>query len=183
LVRKLTLPSGQEVLISDTVGFIRKLPHTLVAAFHATLEETLEADLILHVIDISHPDYPALRRTVYEVLEEIGVGDIPILEVYNKIDRVDHPPVPATGFPLTLVSARTGEGIDGLLKAIEQMISRNYRRVSLTIPFDQGAILTQLPARARVASDAYAADGIPLTAFLPVAELSRCRQFMAGPAD
>src|SRR5690606_36063900 len=91
LVRKLTLPSGQEVLISDTVGFIRKLPHTLVAAFHATLEETLEADLILHVIDISRPDYPALRRTVYEVLEEIGVGDIPILEVYNKIDRVDHP--------------------------------------------------------------------------------------------
>ncbi len=92
LVRKIALDSGQEVLLSDTVGFIRKLPHTLVAAFHATLEETLEADLILHVLDVSHPNYQALRQTVHDVLDEIGLEDTPVLEACNKIDLLKKAP-------------------------------------------------------------------------------------------
>lgn len=183
LVRKLILPSGQEVLVSDTVGFIRKLPHTLVAAFHATLEETLEADLVLHVVDVSYPDYQALRQAVYDVLEEIGLYEVPLIEVYNKIDQVDSQAHPQTRYPSVLISAQTGEGLDDLRQAVEDTISRNYRKVSLMIPFDQGAIVNQLRERARVDSQEYAADGIHLKAFLPLSELRRYQQFVEGPAD
>jgi GTP-binding protein HflX len=178
LVRKTTFDSGQEVLLSDTVGFIRKLPHTLVAAFHATLEETLEADLILHVIDVSHPNHLALRLAVYEVLDEIGLGDTPILECYNKIDRLRQIPRVSSSHDGVFTSAQTGEGVSGLLDWIECSINQDYREVHLTIPFDRGDVVSQLRERASIRVQEYREDGIHLEASLPVADLGRYQQFV-----
>lgn len=178
LVRKIELDTGQEILLSDTVGFIRKLPHTLVAAFHATLEETLEADLILHVIDASQQSYRVLRQAVYEVLDEIGLEETPVLEAYNKIDLLDHVSLADTPYEHVFVSARTGEGLSELLGKIEFLINRNYRRVHLTIPFDRGEVVSQLRERARIQSQEYHEDGIHIQASLPLADLGRYQQFV-----
>lgn len=181
LVRKTSFDSGQEILLSDTVGFIRKLPHTLVAAFHATLEETLQADLILHVIDISHPNHLALRQAVYEVLDEIGLEDTPVVECYNKIDCLRHIPRLDTSRDRVFASARTGEGVSGLLERIEFLINQNYREVHLTIPFDRGDVVSQLRERAHIRVQEYREDGIHLEASLPVADLGRYQQFVDPP--
>ncbi len=178
LVRKFKLDSGQEVLLSDTVGFIRKLPHTLVAAFHATLEETLEADLILHVLDVSHSNYQALRQAVYEVLDEIGLEDTPVLEACNKIDLLPKVPRVDPSGEHVFISARTGEGLPQLLQKIEFLINRNYREVHLTIPFDRGDVVSQLRERAHIRSQEYRADGIHLLAALPLADLGRYQKFV-----
>ena len=120
-VRKVMLPDGRAVLLSDTVGFIRKLPHQLVAAFSATLEEVRVADLLLHVIDIAHPEWQGQVRAVTGVLEELGVAAKPLIHVYNKVDALPHPD--AVGF-LTrqpgsvVVSAKTGAGLSQLKQAI-----------------------------------------------------------------
>ena len=183
LVRKFALDSGQEVLLSDTVGFIRKLPHTLVAAFHATLEETLEADLILHVLDVSHPNYRALRQAVHEVLDEIGLEDTPILEACNKIDLLQEVPRVDPSGEHIFISARTGEGLPQLLQRIECLINRNYREVHLTIPFDRGDVVSQLRERAHIRSQEYRADGIHLLAALPLADLGRYKKFVDSKVD
>jgi GTP-binding protein HflX len=178
LVRKTTFNTGQEILLSDTVGFIRKLPHTLVAAFHATLEETLEADLILHVIDVSHPNHPALRQAVYEVLDEIGLEDTPILECYNKIDLLNQIPHVSSSHGRVFTSARTGEGVSRLLERIDFLINQNYREVHLTIPFDRGDVVSKLRERAHIRVQEYREDGIHVEASLPVADLGRYQQFV-----
>jgi GTP-binding protein HflX len=110
------------VLVSDTVGFIRKLPHQLVSAFRATLEEVVEADLILHVIDVSDPDHEEKQQVVLDVLREIGAGDHPMLTVYNKSDLLP-PSRPALTDDGILVSAQTGEGLDHLVAEIVDHVS------------------------------------------------------------
>src|SRR5213078_1864878 len=119
LIRRIQLGRDFPVLISDTVGFIRKLPHQLVSAFRATLEEVVEADLILHVIDVSDPAYEEKREVVLKVLEEIGAGNHPMLTVYNKIDLADRE-FDADGI---YVSAVTGEGLHELVEKISQEVS------------------------------------------------------------
>lgn len=178
LVRRVPLPTGQEILLSDTVGFVRKLPHTLVVAFHATLEETLEADLILHVIDASQENHQRLRAAVYEVLQEIGLKETPVLEVYNKIDLLTRIPPIHPEKEHVFVSAQTGEGIPDLLDRVEEIISRNYQAVDLTIPFGKADVLAQLRERARIEQEEYREDGIHLHAFLPAADLGRFRNFV-----
>jgi GTP-binding protein HflX len=119
LIRRIQLGKNFPILISDTVGFIRKLPHQLVSAFRATLEEVVEADLILHVIDVSDPDHEDKREVVLGVLKEIGAGDHPMLTVYNKSDLLNGP-APEEG---TLVSAATGEGLTELVDEIVHHVS------------------------------------------------------------
>jgi GTP-binding protein HflX len=119
LVRRIQLGGRRRVLISDTVGFIRKLPHQLVSAFHATLEEVVEADLILHVVDVSDPEKDLKRPVVLEVLDKIGAGDHPRYTVYNKVDLVDaENPLPILKSNEFIVSAVTGEGLPELVKHI-----------------------------------------------------------------
>ena len=178
LVRKITIGSGQEILISDTVGFIRKLPHTLVTAFHATLEEALQADLILHVIDGSHPDCLILRQVVYEVLEEIGLSKVPILETYNKCDLMIQRPQLNDSRTQVIVSAVTGLGIPKLLDRLALLINQNLEEVNLNIPFEHGEVVSELRARGCVESQKYEEDGIHLRALLPLADLGRYRQFI-----
>lgn len=178
LVRRVTLPTGQEALLSDTVGFIRKLPHSLVAAFHATLEETTQADLLLHVIDLSDSNHVLLERTVEQVLEEIGAADIPVLEVFNKIDLVDPAQLvglPAEGVP---ISARSGEGLATLLTATEERISRGYREVRMLIPFEHGEVLSAARERGRIERTEYLPEGIEVRLALRKADLGRFREFI-----
>ena len=123
LVRRAYLGTGSEVLLSDTVGFIRKLPHQLVTAFRATLEEVVASDLILHVVDVADPEYQEKARVAAEVLAEIGGGDHPRLRVYNKADIAES--LPELGEDEVLISAVTGEGIARLKELISATISRD----------------------------------------------------------
>jgi len=121
LIRRIQLGGNHPVLISDTVGFIRKLPHQLVSAFRATLEEVVEADLILHVIDASDPEWETKRQVVLDVLKDIGAGDHPCLMIYNKADLLGpHDILPRMKSNELMVSAVTGQGLDELVEAIMQ---------------------------------------------------------------
>jgi GTP-binding protein HflX len=157
-VRKLGLPHGREVMLSDTVGFVSDLPTDLIAAFRATLEEVLEADLILHVRDVANPDNAAQADDVLGVLGELGVSAdaTPIIEVWNKIDLLgrtpDAPPAvtPAGKVAATAaVSARTGEGLDQLLAAIEQVLGKG-RTYRIRVPHEAGADVGWLYGHAEI---------------------------------
>lgn len=151
-VRHVVLPSKRKILFSDTVGFIRKLPTTLVDAFRATLEEVMEAKLLLHVVDVSSPHTPVLMAHVRRVLNEIEAGDKPQLLVLNKADLLVGP-APVFDVPSVMVSARTGEGLDELLNAIDQMLPLDpVTAVVFRVPVADGATLHMLHERARVIS-------------------------------
>src|SRR4029450_13123914 len=140
LIRQVRLPDSRELLVSDTVGFIDRLPHALVAAFRATLEETADADLVLHVIDAAAPDSDRRRNAVRQVLEEVGALDVPMLEVYNKCDALtpDERRRLQDQDPSALcISALTGQGMDELLETITSRLALDVVRVTLT--FDPGS--------------------------------------------
>lgn len=144
-MRGITLPSGRKVILSDTVGFISDLPHELVAAFRATLEEVLEADLILHVRDIAHPETEEQAADVGEILESLGVAeDVPLIEVWNKIDALTEETraallvQDARRGDVQAVSALTGEGFEPLLAAIETRLGEERHDEALHLGFDQG---------------------------------------------
>ncbi|RWR07781.1 GTPase HflX [Paenirhodobacter populi] len=144
-MRGITLPSGRKVILSDTVGFISDLPHELVAAFRATLEEVLEADLILHVRDISHPETEEQAEDVGEILESLGVSeDVPLIEVWNKIDALSSASreallvADARRSEVQAVSALTGEGFEALLGAIETRLGEERHDDTLHLPFSAG---------------------------------------------
>jgi GTPase len=137
LIRQVNLPDNRELLISDTVGFIDRLPHALVAAFRATLEEVAEADLALHVIDAASPERERQMAAVRAVLEEVGAADVPLIDVYNKIDLIDAEDrrrLQNTDPSAVLISARTGAGVDDLLEFIASRLALDTRRI--TIAFD-----------------------------------------------
>jgi GTP-binding protein HflX len=136
LVRQLSLPDSRELLVSDTVGFIDRLPHALVAAFRATLEEVAEADLAVHVIDAAAPDRDRRMGAVRQVLEEVGARDVPVLDVYNKCDLLT--PIERQRLrdadPASLViSASTGEGVDDLVDTLASRVALDVLRVALTL--------------------------------------------------
>jgi GTP-binding protein HflX len=139
LVRQVRLPDRRELLVSDTVGFIDRLPHALVAAFRATLEEVAEADLVLHVIDAANPERDRQVGAVKRVLEDVGALDVPAIEVYNKIDltSADEERRLREGNPAAaVISAHTGAGVDELLQMVASRLALDTRRVTIT--FDSG---------------------------------------------
>jgi len=152
--RRVSLPSGRQVLVTDTVGFIQKLPTTLIAAFRATLEEITEADVILHVVDTSHPNVSAHIEAVEDILAEMDVPeDLTRVLVWNKIDRWGDQPLPHSPESHDVevkISAETGEGVDDLLHVLEDIASTTLVRVTLLIPYNRGEILSQLHDSARV---------------------------------
>jgi GTP-binding protein HflX len=142
LIRQVRLPDSRELLVSDTVGFIDRLPHALVAAFRATLEEVAEADLVLHVIDASAPDRDRRMDAVRAVLDEVGALDVPLLDVYNKCDQLtDDERRRLAGMDPSAVniSALTGDGIDDLIDTIASRLELDIRRVTLTFNPDSDA--------------------------------------------
>ena len=173
--RQLGLPSGREVVMSDTVGFINKLPHDLVEAFRATLEEVMRADLLLEVVDASDPDFVGQQDAVQAVLDELGAGDKPRITVYNKIDLLppdagERPASERTAF----VSAVTGEGLDALRHKVADALRSQMVAVNAVIPYERG----ELVARARSSGDvseAYEAGGVRVSGHLPASIASELR--------
>ena len=143
-----------DVVISDTVGFIRKLPHQLVEAFKATLEELEYADLLLHVIDISDPHWLEQAQIVDELIEELGAQQIPCLRVYNKSDLY-FGDIRPHGEDSVNISAKTGEGVDELLARIDKLLDKGTRRVTIHLPYDKGGLLDMLYREAKVESVKY----------------------------
>ena len=178
-VRRARTPSGWPYTLTDTVGFVRHLPHQLVDAFRSTLEEVTDADLILHVVDGSDPDPRSQLSAVREVLAEIGAADVPELIVINKADRAD--PLDIEGLRLAepqsvAVSARTGAGIEALRAAIERLVPRQFREVSVVVPYDRGDLLSRALDEGEVLAVEHRGDGTELTARVPLglaAELDR----------
>ncbi|MBD5155687.1 MAG: GTPase HflX [Oscillibacter sp.] len=153
--RLLTVSDTMEVVISDTVGFIRKLPHQLVDAFKATLEELEYADLLLHVIDISNPHWQEQAQIVDSLIAELGAEQTPCLRVYNKSDLF-WGDIRPHGEDTVNISAKTGEGLDELLRAIDRTLDKGTRQVTLHLPYDKGGLLDMLYREARVESVEYA---------------------------
>ena len=160
--RKLDLGEAGQVLLSDTVGFIRKLPHELVDAFKATLEELAYADLLLHVIDISNPDWEAQARVVEDLIDRLGASRTPCLRVYNKCDKF-FGRLPG-GEDEICVSARTGEGTKPLLYAIGRKLGNDLTRMRLSVPYGEAAILDRLRREANILDLDYREDGVAVTA-------------------
>ena len=152
--RLLTVSDTLDVVISDTVGFIRKLPHQLIEAFKATLEELEYADLLLHVIDISDPHWLEQAQIVDELIEELGAQQIPCLRVYNKSDRY-FGDIRPHGEDSVNISAKTGEGVDELLARIDKLLDKGTRRVTIHLPYDKGGLLDMLYREAKVESVEY----------------------------
>lgn len=161
--RRLRLSDTLEVLLSDTVGFIAKLPHHLVEAFQATLEELRYADLLLHVVDAADPEREAHIAVVERLIAQLAAPDTPVLRCYNKADltRPDGLPRESGALP---ISAATGEGLDALLQRMEQELSRRQRCVRLLLPYDQGGWLDILHSQAQVRKVDYEAGGIAVEA-------------------
>ncbi len=173
---------GRAYLVTDTVGFIRKLPHQLVDAFKATLEETVNADLILHVADAAVPgeDLDEMMAAVDEVLEEIGAESNPRLMVLNKADALDPDErrlVAARHRDAVLVSALTGEGLDELRRRIERSFRARLESVDLLVPYERGAVLSELHDLAGDLEREDTADGVRVRARVPAAVAERMRPF------
>jgi len=173
---------GRPYLLTDTVGFIRKLPHQLVDAFGATLEETRRADLILHVVDACDPedDRAERMRAVEDVLEELGAGEQTRVQVFNKVDLLDDDGRRELGFRHpdgVVVSSTTGEGLDALRERIASEFLRSLRPVELLVPFAEGARLAELHEIAGDLEREDTADGVRVSARLPAALIERYARF------
>lgn len=163
--RQLKISDTLTVLISDTVGFIRKLPHLLVDAFKATLEELKYADLIIHVIDASNPEWIKQAEVVDELILELGAEETPRIEAFNKCDlslSVTHP----RGDDIVEISAKTGRGLDDLLGKIQQVLEKTKKKVTLRFPYDKGSVVEMLHREASVLRVDYLDDGIEVEAVL-----------------
>ena len=174
--------SGRQYLLTDTVGFIRKLPHQLVEAFSATLEEAMGADLIVHVVDASAPegDMHGMMAAVDDVLDEIGAGDTPRLLALNKVDLLDDERRRALTFRFpdaVQVSGATGEGVDALRDAIEARFLATLRPMELLVPYDQGGSLSELHDLAGELEREDTPEGVRISARVPVAAAQRFERF------
>jgi GTPase len=179
--RRITLPGGREVLITDTVGFIQKLPTTLVAAFRATLEEIAEADLLLHVVDITHDSAEQQVSAVMHILADLGATEQPIITALNKVDRLGDPGVlgaPTDDLPNSIaVSALTGWGLPTLLARMEELLSEGLVEVELLIPYQRGDLMATLHQRGIVSEEEHVSTGTRIVGRIPMKLLPRYMPF------
>jgi GTP-binding protein HflX len=182
--RKVNLPQKQQILLSDTVGFIKKLPHQLVAAFKATLEEVLEADLLLHIVDASHPEAEAQIAAVNVVLGELDATDIPMFMVFNKIDRLksdEELHILQCQYPDALpISAQRGDGIPALIDALAHRFAEHGTDLSLCIPYIEGKVLDLLHKHGIVLDIKYATEAVYVEVRLPNRYLKSVSQFLVS---
>ena len=174
--RQLTVSDTCDAVLSDTVGFIAKLPHHLIEAFQATLEELQYADLLVHVIDASDPDFPAHIEVVNKLVEKLAKPGTPVIECYNKCDiAVEEIP---RGADRVGVSAKTGEGVDALLKLIEKELQNGLQQVKLLLPYSMAGYVDTLHQKAKVLSCEYGSDGIAVEAILDETLCGKLRQYI-----
>jgi GTP-binding protein HflX len=169
--RRVEFPGGQVALFTDTVGFIQKLPTTLIAAFRATLEEITDADLLLHVVDVTHPNAHAQSEAVFRSLEDIEADHIPVISALNKIDLLedsDGARKALESFPKAVaISAKTGEGVNDLLKAVNEMLFENFVPVSIWLPYREGSLISMFHEQGHVELIKHGEDGVQITGMLP----------------
>jgi len=179
--RRVRLPEGHFCLITDTVGFIQKLPTQLVAAFRATLEEITEADLLLHIVDIDHPEAHAQWESVNATLSDLKANNIPVLTVFNKIDKLPDPniliEVKATYPGSNTISAIKGIGIDSLLLSIERELFFNYVPVTVNIPYEHGNVLSLFHEQGKIVQIQHKKDGVVIYGSIPARYLSLFEPF------
>jgi GTP-binding protein HflX len=182
LLRRVELPGGLEMVLSDTVGFVRKLPHDIVAAFRATLEEVREADLLLHVIDISSAYWREQAAAVEEVLKELGAQNKPAIDVCNKADLLppDARPAGLPGRNSVIVSARTGTGLEGLENLISRQLESFTVRLELKVPYNRASLLSHLHDQGKVRTTAYEDDGVRLEVELPRSAARSLREYVVS---
>ncbi|MCB0963329.1 MAG: 50S ribosome-binding GTPase, partial [Acidimicrobiales bacterium] len=174
--RRLQLPGGEAVLVTDTVGFVRKLPHQLVESFKSTLRVAAEADLLVHVVDGSAPDPQAHIDAVHDVLREIGAGDVGELLCFNKADRSDEAVrLARVTEGAVAISAATGEGVEDLLLAIGDRLRAETEVVELVVPFERGDVLAEVHREGEVLRELVGEGGMELTARLDEAAAAKLR--------
>ena len=176
--RRLRLDETQEVLLSDTVGFIRKLPTHLIEAFKATLEELSYADVLLHVIDISNPEWEAQARVVDGLISQLGASETPCLRVFNKCDA--YIGILPHGEDIVCISARSGEGADALVSKLLEMLDRGKKQVRLEIPYSDAGIVDLLKRETAVLSMEYTDTGITAEAIVTPDVLGRVKKYIPG---
>lgn len=173
--RGIELPDGRTVLVIDTVGLIRRLPHNLVEAFKSTLEEAASADIILHVCDISDSEAAEKAETTSRLLAELGCGEIPVVNVLNKCDLLENS-IPESKDTVK-ICAKTGEGFDRLLKAISENLPESSKRVKLLLPYDKGGLTAKIREKGKVFSEEYTENGIEVDALADIAILKELEPF------
>lgn len=180
--RRVMLPDSQQILVTDTVGFIQKLPTTLVAAFRATLEEIAEADLLLHVVDVTHPQALSQVEAVHNTLREIGADDIPSLPILNKIDRLDDPDKARLAMDsfdeAVAISALRGDGIEVLLEKVKEKLFESYLRVSVEVPYNRGDLISLFHEEGQVASVTNEYEGVLIQGKLPIRLHARFKDYI-----
>lgn len=185
--RRVELPAGHTALFTDTVGFIQKLPTQLVAAFRATLEEINEADLLLHVLDVTHPNALEQWQSVQETLVDIGCGEIPVVTALNKIDLLADPLSINQSLsnltPTVPISALTGQGTEELLKLIEGQLFENYTEVTVHIPYRDGQLISLFHEQGKVESMKPMEQYITINGMLPIRMLFQFRHYFQPPPD
>jgi GTP-binding protein HflX len=180
--RKVDLPEGGELLLSDTVGFIQKLPHNLIQAFRATLEQLKDADVLLHVADASNPACETQMKVVYETLDELGLRSKPVITVFNKMDlegaeRRTDPRAAAT----VLVSAKNKENLDKLVAKIAEMIKVYRTKETVLLPYSEGALVKAIHDRCEILEEDYKETGTLITAYLDQELSGRLQSFVFKP--
>jgi GTP-binding protein HflX len=180
--RRLSLPGGETVFVSDTVGFVRKLPHQLVEAFKTTLDVVVDADLLVHVVDASSPDPQGNIDAVREVLTEIGAGEVPELLVFNKADRTSEAERLAERHPGSVaISAVTGEGIDQMLRVVGDRIRALTQVTELLIPFERGDVLAAVHREGQVLVEQPDEGGMRVRARLEPGSIGRLQDYVIEP--
>jgi GTP-binding protein HflX len=177
--RKLTISQRHEVLISDTVGFIEKLPHQLIAAFKSTLEEVVRSDLLLLIIDVSNQDFEKHLISVRNVLDEIGVHDKKIVLVFNKIDKATQEKIHMTKLKFRdaqFISAKTGEGLPELLISIKDILEKSNIRFTITIPYKESKLTSYVFDNCNVIEKRYENEGVTMLVVCSLDELMRIKK-------
>ena len=174
--RALELPDGRSIMLVDTVSFVRRLPHHLVEAFKSTLEETVQADLLLNVCDISNGEADSQTEVTRTLLESLGADKIPMLNVLNKCDLIEGP-LPICTDDCVLISAKTGAGIEEMLKKIAKMLAPTQIRINMLIPYSEGGLLGEIRSSGRVFSEEFTPEGVLADALVDIKLLSRAQKY------
>ena len=174
--RALELPDGRSIMLVDTVGFVRRLPHHLVEAFKSTLEETVQADLLLNVCDISSGEADSQTEVTRTLLESLGADKIPMLNVLNKCDLLEGAR-PICTSDCVMVSAKTGEGVDEMLEKISKMLAPTQIRMTVLIPYSEGGLLGEIRAFGKVFSEEFTPEGTLVDALVDMKLLPRAQKY------
>lgn len=177
--RGLTLENNRRILLVDTVGFIRKLPHHLIEAFKSTLEEAVVADILLHVMDASSPELDNQTVVVESVLRDIGASGKPVIGVYNKCDNVVSEPVGRSAYNKNVfISAKTGMNIDKLIEALSDVAPGKKRKIRVCIPYSEGALVSDMHQNQKVINEEYGAEGTIMDLMVDSAMYERIKQYV-----